>query len=232
MISWIATRLFYAIVFFLLGAWLVTESPRFRAVMRHASEIGAVSFNKMRDWTSDTLLKTPDFTNTNATQSSASETAQPPSAIAGQPQTAAAPQAPAAPATVAQSANSSQQASAAATPEPAAAPAPGANGAADLLNRARQAYARKDFDAAIDAYRAFIEQSPGAIGAIGELGDVYYAAGRKHDAAQMYFECATKYLDAGKIANAKALVGAVREGDPEMADDLARRVAAAADKKS
>ena len=48
----------------------------------------------------------------------------------------------------------------------------------------------------------------------------------------MYFECATKNLDAGNIAAAKALVGAVRAGDPAMADDLERRVAAVSNKKS
>lgn len=231
MISSIATRLFYAIVFFLLGAWVASVSPQFRHMMHHASKVGAVGFDKMRDWTSETLVKAPDITNPSPAPSSGSATAPSPSGEASQTQTASAPQAVAAPASAAQPASSSQQASAPEAPQPAAT-APNANGASELLNRARRAYAHRDIDAAIDAYRAFIEQNPDAIGARGELGDVYYAAGRKHDAAQMYFECATKYLDAGKIANAKALVGAVREGDPAMADDLERRVAAASSKKS
>lgn len=238
MFSWIATRLFYAIVFFLLGAWAASVSPQLRAMMHHASHVSAEGFDKMRDWTSDTLVQTPELTNPNPAQSSGSATAPSPSGEASQTQTAAtpeaapAPQAPAAPASGAQPANSSQQASAPETPQPAAAPAPNANGAADLLNRARQAYARKDIDSAINAYRAFIEQNPDAIGARGELGNVYYAADRKHDAAQMFFECATKYLDTGQITSAKALVSAVREGDPAMADDLERRIAVASDKKS
>jgi thioredoxin-like negative regulator of GroEL len=242
MLSWIATRIFYAVVFFVLGAWMASESPHFRALMHRTSHIGALSFDKMRDWTSDTLLKTPTFNDVGSTQSSTASSAPPPSGDA-------APQPPAATAPEAQAADAPQAAAPAAAQAPATTPArattsapaatqastasaPEAGAAADSLVQARQAYARKDFSAAIDAYRAYIAQSPDAIGARGELGDVYFAAGRKQDAAQMYFECATKNIDAGNIAAAKALVGAVRAGDPAMADDLERRVAAASNKKS
>jgi thioredoxin-like negative regulator of GroEL len=231
MISWIATRLFYAIVFFLLGAWLVSESPQFRAWMHRASHVGSQSFDKMREWTSATLIKTPDVTNTGSSRSAAESAAPPPSGERGQAQTAAAPQASAANAPAAKS-PAAAEAPAAAPPQASAPPAPEANSSADLLARARQAYARKDTDAAIDAYRAYIAQNPEAIGARGELGDVYFAAGRKQDAAQMYFECATKNLDAGNIAGAKALIGAVRQGDPSLAGDLEHRVAAASNKKN
>lgn len=230
MLSWIATQIFYAVVFFVLGAWTVSESPRFRSWMHRASHVGSLSFDKMRDWTSETLIKTPDFTNASSGQSSTASAA-PPLGDTNQTQAAAAPQSPAATAPAAQSADASQ-APAPAAPQASTPPAPDANSAADLLNRARQAYARKDINAAIDAYRAYLAQNPDAIGARGELGDVYFAAGRKRDAAQLYFQCATKSLDAGNIAGAKALVGAVREGDPAMADDLERRVAAASNKKS
>ena len=236
MISWIGTRLFYAVVFFLLGAWLVSESPHFRAWMHRASHIGSQSFDKMREWTSATLIKTPDVTNIGSGPPSAESAAPPPSGKGGQPQTAAAPQAPAAnaPATKAPTskAPAASEAPAVAPPQASAPPRSEANSSADLLARARQAYARKDTDAAIDAYRAYIAQNPEAIGARGELGDVYFAAGRKQDAAQMYFECATKNLDAGNIAGAKALIGAVRQGDPSLASDLEHRVAAASNKKN
>jgi TolA-binding protein len=225
MLSWIATRIFYAVVFFLLGAWSVSESPRFRSWMHRASHVGSLSFDKMRDWTSETLIKTPDVTNASSGQSSTASAAPPPGDTS-QTQ-AAAPQSPAATAPA-----DASQAPAPAAPQASISPAPDANSVADLLNRARQAYARKDINAAIDAYRAYLAQNPNAIGARGELGDVYFAAGRKQDAAQMYFQCATKSLDAGNIAGAKALVSAVREGDPAMADDLERRVAAASNKKN
>ena len=51
MLSWIATRIFYAVVFFMLGAWMASESPHFRSLMHRTSHIGALSFDKMRDWT-------------------------------------------------------------------------------------------------------------------------------------------------------------------------------------
>ena len=231
MISWIGTRLFYAVVFFLLGAWLVSESPQFRAWMHRASHIGSQSFDKMREWTSETLIKTPDVTNIGSSRPSGKSATPPPSGEGGQPQTAAAPQAPATKAPTA-TAPTASEAPAVAPPQASASPASDANSSADLLARARQAYARKDTDAAIDAYRAYIAQNPEAIGARGELGDVYFAAGRKQDAAQMYFECATKNLDAGNIAGAKALIGAVRQGDPSLAGALEHRVAAASNKKN
>ncbi len=241
MISWIGTRLFYAVVFFMLGAWAVSESPQFRSWMHRASHIGSESFDKMREWTSETLIKTPDVTNTGSSRSSVESAAPPPAGETGQTRTAAAPQAPAAkakpdnaPSDNAPAAKSpaASEVTAAAPPQASAPPAPEANRPVDLLARARQAYARKDIDAAIDAYRAYIAQNPEAAGARGELGDVYFSAGRKQDAAQMYFECATKNLDAGNIAGAKALIGAVRQGDPALADDLEHRVAAASNKKS
>ena len=232
MLSWIATRIFYAVVFFMLGAWTVSESPHFRSLMHRASHVGSLSFDKMRDWTSETLIKTPDVTNAGSGQSSTASAAPPLGDARPDPRPPPAPQSPAATAPAAQSADASQAPAPAALQASTPARRPPPTAPRILLNRARQAYARKDINAAIDAYRAYLAQNPNAIGARGELGDVYFAAGRKQDAAQLYFQCATKNLDAGNIAGAKALVGAVREGDPAMADDLERRVAAASSKKN
>ena len=55
MASWIGTRVFYAIVFFLFGAWVASESPKMQDVMGQVSEIGSQGFEKMRIWTSSTL---------------------------------------------------------------------------------------------------------------------------------------------------------------------------------
>lgn len=231
MLSWIATQIFYAVVFFFLGAWTASMSPGFRTWMHHASHVGELSFDKMRDWTADSLLKTPDFSKSYSTQSTADVTPAPGSDEANPTQAAAPETAPAPAAPAAQSADATQ-APAPTAPQASTAPASEAAVAGDALARAREAFARKDIDAAIGAYRAYIKQNPGAIGARGELGNVYYAAGRKQDAAQMFFECATKNLDAGNVSGAKALVGAVREGNPAMADDLERRIATASNKKS
>ncbi len=55
MASWIGTRVFYAIVFFMFGAWVASMSPEMKGVMRQASEIGSQGFEKMRIWTSNSL---------------------------------------------------------------------------------------------------------------------------------------------------------------------------------
>ncbi len=52
MVSWIGTRLFYALIFFMLGAWVASVSPGFKGALRNA---GAQGFETLRDWTSSTL---------------------------------------------------------------------------------------------------------------------------------------------------------------------------------
>jgi len=183
MISWIATRLFYAVVFFLLGVWAATVSPNFKHMMRQATHAGAEGFEKMREWTSATL-------------DSSSDAAKP-----------------------------------ATTPAPAPAPAPPAASSqpqnADLLIRAREAFARKDMIGAINAYRDYIDRNPGAIEARGELGNVYFATGRTRDAAKIYAEAAILQIEAGDVAAAQALSPAVRQADATIADELDKRIAEA-----
>jgi hypothetical protein len=171
--SWIATRIFYAVVFFMLGAWVASVSPGFKGIMRHATETARQGFDGMRDFTSGTL-RAPD------------------------------PEA-----------------------KPPARPPPSAPTASELLVRARDAYSRKDLLGAVNAYRAYIDRNPDATDARGELGNVYFAAGRLRDAAEMYFEVATRHLASGDIAGARALRGAVRKGDAPLGDELDRRIAAA-----
>lgn len=55
MFAWIGTRLFYAIIFFSLGAWAATVSPGMKHVVREATQIGSQAFDAARDWTLKTL---------------------------------------------------------------------------------------------------------------------------------------------------------------------------------
>ncbi len=60
MVSWIGTRLFYAIFFFFLGAWVASVSPGMKNVLRQTSEAGVHSFEKLSAWTSSTLAPAPE----------------------------------------------------------------------------------------------------------------------------------------------------------------------------
>lgn len=60
MLAWIATRLFYAIIFFSLGAWVATVSPNTKRVVREAAQIGSQAFETAREWTLKTLRHDKD----------------------------------------------------------------------------------------------------------------------------------------------------------------------------
>ncbi len=224
MISWIATRLFYAIVFFLLGFWAASDWPGLDKAMRHTTVVATQEFDKMRDWTS-TTLSPPVESYKPKTEAAAA----PPPPPAPAPQTAAAAPPPPAPAPQAAATPPPAPApapEAAATPLPAPAPAASVEPSSEgLLSQARIAYAHNDINGAIEAYREYISRNPDAVDALGELGNVYYAAGRHHEAAEMFLEAGQRRLDTGDVAGAKALLGALRQTDSELADQFAQRIA-------
>lgn len=216
MASFVATRLLYAALFFMLGAWVASVSPDFKSLVHRASATSVAGFEMVRDWTSSTLR--------------GSAPAEKPKAVAPKPETpkASAPK----------SAESKAAASAPETPGTSGAPATVASAALDastggeLLIRARQAFAMGDMIGSINAYRAYIDRNPDAMDARGELGNVYFAEGRRHDAAEMYLEVAVLRLKAGDIAGAKAMLDAVRLTDATLGADLVRRIGKAeGDKK-
>lgn len=55
MVSWIGTRLFYAIFFFFLGAWVASVSPDMTNVLRQTSEAGVQGLQKLRGLTLSTF---------------------------------------------------------------------------------------------------------------------------------------------------------------------------------
>lgn len=77
MVSWIGTRLFYAIFFFFLGAWVASVSPGMKNILRQTSEAGVQSFEKLSAWTSSTLAPPPEKPAEKATETTAAAPAAP-----------------------------------------------------------------------------------------------------------------------------------------------------------
>jgi len=92
--------------------------------------------------------------------------------------------------------------------------------AEDKLAAARSAFAAGDINASIEGYRAFIAANPKNISAHGELGNVLYTVGAIAEAAQAYFEAASLAVEQNQIEVAEALVPAVVEGNPMLANAL------------
>ena len=92
--------------------------------------------------------------------------------------------------------------------------------AEDKLAAARGAFAAGDVNAAIEGYRAYIAANPKSIPAHGELGNVLYTVGAVSEASQAYFEAASLAVEQNQIEVAEALVPAVVEGNPTLANAL------------
>jgi Flp pilus assembly protein TadD len=94
----------------------------------------------------------------------------------------------------------------------------------DTLTVAREAFAAGDMKAAIEGYRAAIASNPSALEARGELGNVLYNVGATSEAAQAYFETAKLAIDQNHPEVAEALMPAVIEGNPMLADQLSDKL--------
>jgi len=92
--------------------------------------------------------------------------------------------------------------------------------AEDKLATARAAFAAGDINAAVEGYRAFIAANPKSISAQGELGNVLYTVGAVSEASQAYFEAASLAIEQNQIEVAEALLPAVIEGNPMLANAL------------
>ncbi|EEW25315.1 tetratricopeptide repeat protein [Rhodobacter ferrooxidans] len=108
------------------------------------------------------------------------------------------------------------------TQPPAAKPV--ADAAVADLEPARAAFARGDLKAAIEAYRGILASHPDDTTARGELGNVFFNAGRIDEAATTYHETAVRLIAAGQTAAARTMIPAVRRIQPALGDDLERRL--------
>ncbi|WP_333823443.1 tetratricopeptide repeat protein [Pinisolibacter sp.] len=223
MLARIFTRLFYAAVFFALGVWAAPSMGGLGRMIDSGVSVGTQGFDRLWAWAESTVSGAPAGWSAAPSPAARPVTAPAPvAAPAPKPVVAAAPPAPAA---------SVPAAPAKPAPAPAAPPAAAPDVGSDLLAVARAAHARGDVTAAIRAYEDLIARQPKDAAVRGELGNVYWAAGRLQDAARSYHGAASVLIDAGRIADAVPLEAAIRKGDGALADDLARRLAAAGTKK-
>lgn len=133
--------------------------------------------------------------------------------------TAASPAAASAPlaATAASGAASEQPAK----PTPAAASA----SLSERWQSARIAY-RAGKPEAIESYAQLIKDFPDVADLPGELGNIYYGAGRMQDAAEQYFEAAQRHLRGPTPGMATCLVGVLKRLNAPLADKLSEQAKA------
>jgi tetratricopeptide (TPR) repeat protein len=194
MLARIFTRLFYAAIFFALGVWAGPRIGGLGGLIDDALDAGRSGYEQLWAWAESTISTTPS----KPTPTPAVETRKaPPSApVAAAPVAAPAPTATAAPAT-----------------RPVA-----------TIEAARAAHSRGDVSTAIRLYDELIAARSDDVALRGELGNVYWAAGRLQEAAKAYNGAALVLLAAHRVEEAGRLEAAVRKGDPALADDLARRI--------
>ena len=97
----------------------------------------------------------------------------------------------------------------------------------DGLEPARTAAAERRVDDAIREYRRYLAIRPNDTNAFGELGNVYLSAGRYAEAAQNYYEAATRLIDAGRIDAVAPLMPIIRRHEPMLYALLERKAARA-----
>jgi predicted Zn-dependent protease len=93
--------------------------------------------------------------------------------------------------------------------------------------QARQAYWNRQFDKAEEQYQALAKSEPENPDPHGELGNLYYSQGRWQDAADSYYEAATRLLDKGHTSRAMYLQQIIAGLDRAKADKLAKQIAEA-----
>lgn len=122
--------------------------------------------------------------------------------------------------------------SGAAKDETAVAETPATTGAppdrASLHRHARAAFWKKDYESAVSSYKALLGTDAGNSADIhGELGNLYYMAGRWEDAGASYYEAAVRLLDRGERDRAHYLYKVIQGLDPKRAALLGKRLGVA-----
>ncbi len=115
------------------------------------------------------------------------------------------------------------------TTAPATAPstAPAATSPPDPLTAAWRA-AREAFNAgkpdAIDAYKSLLRTYPDVPDLAGELGNIYYSAGKWREASETYYEAAQRYLKSPQPGYAACLLDVLRNLRSPEAERLAPQI--------
>ena len=93
------------------------------------------------------------------------------------------------------------------------------------LHAARQSIAQHRYREAIALYRKQLSENPGDIDAYGELGNLFMFTQRYPEAAQNYYEAATRLLDAGLPAAVRPLLPVIERYEPVLAKLLKQKAA-------
>lgn len=88
------------------------------------------------------------------------------------------------------------------------------------MDAAREAFWRKDFSTAEQAYRDLVQLAPDNPDAYGELGNLYYQQGQWQQAADAYYEAAQRLLNRGERYPAQHLLRVLWNLDSDKARAL------------
>jgi tetratricopeptide (TPR) repeat protein len=97
----------------------------------------------------------------------------------------------------------------------------------DSLAPARDAAAAGRFPDSVREYLQYIARHPNDGDAYGELGNVYIKIGRFPEAAQNYYEAATRLVDAGHVNAAGRLMPIIERYEPMLAALIKEKIAPA-----
>ncbi|PIV21733.1 MAG: hypothetical protein COS39_10080 [Hydrogenophilales bacterium CG03_land_8_20_14_0_80_62_28] len=101
----------------------------------------------------------------------------------------------------------------------------GQSASEDQLNKARDAYAKGDMEAAVAAYKDYIKKSPSNADAHGELGNVYYSGGKLPEATQSYYDAANLLIAQKQMERVNDLMPVIAQVNPSLANELAAKMA-------
>ncbi len=104
----------------------------------------------------------------------------------------------------------------------------GTGASEDQLNQARDAYAKGDVDGSVAAYKEYLKKNPSNADAYGELGNVYYTAGKLPEAAQSYYDAANQLVAQKQMDRVNDLMPVIGQINPALANDLANKMGQAA----
>lgn len=108
--------------------------------------------------------------------------------------------------------------------------APNANDTAgtDGLAQARKSAQAGRLSESVREYLRYLTSHPNDVDAYGELGNVYVKLGRFPEAAQNYYEAATRLIDAGHLNAVASLMPVIQTHEPMLATLLNKKIANAA----
>ena len=110
-------------------------------------------------------------------------------------------------------------------PDQRAAPLAGEAMGVDGLAQARKSAQAGRMNESVREYLLYLRSQPNDVDAYGELGNVYMKMGRFPEAAQNYYEAATRLIDAGHLNAVASLMPVIQMHEPMLATLLNKKIA-------